>query len=228
MTQENAWAALHQTPASSEVQVTPASRKIYSRTQHDVAQYWDIDNHYCTQSRKEEGGWEETQESFELFDWIHCGIAHWAVRGRLRLWSCKEPEGKSEQKFNRYKKGSIFFFPSFLIGNFFSRILVHSPRQLQCQGTVEYSARAVWKKAINNWQGSLELSNYCFVFARPSVWLFGAVQHCVPVLCWEVCSKQITGIRSLARSCSTGVGWGIGLQGQRAQLCSCCKAVIND
>lgn len=39
LTQDNAWAGLHQTPASSAVQVSPASRKIYPRTQHDVAQY---------------------------------------------------------------------------------------------------------------------------------------------------------------------------------------------
>lgn len=182
-----------------------------------MAQYWDIDNQYCTQSRKE-GEWEEAQSLLSCLIWFIVE-KHPELRGRLRLWSWKEPGGKSEQKFSRYNKESFFFIVSWW--NFFNRILVHSPRQLQCQGMVQYSARAVWKMAIKNCQDGLELSKDYFGFAKPSVWLFRAVQHCsCSVL--EVCSEQVTGIRSLARSCR---GWIAGTEGSAVLLC---KAVIKD
>lgn len=161
-----------------------------------------------------------SSESFELFDLIHCGKAPWA-EGQTQALKLKRAWREKWTEIQQIQQRVFFYYFIVSWWNFFNRILVHSPRQLQCQGMVQYSACAVWKMAIKNCQDGLELSKDYFGFAKPSVWLFRAVQHCsCSVL--EVCSEQVTGISSLARSCR---GWIAGTEGSAVLLC---KAVIKD
>lgn len=101
-----------------------------------------------------------------------CTLSCEEQTGALKL---KESEGESEQKFSSYNKESISFLVSWQ-GIFLVIFWCTPPGS--CSAKAWWSIVLYGKRPLTTVRMVQNSINNYFVFARPSVWLFWAVQHC--------------------------------------------------